>query len=58
MTQAALLLDQMEDAEKFIGKMVQYCYLPRWGKWLSPEGIIVHREGALLSFGERLPGAG
>ena len=45
MTQAALLLDQMEDAEKFIGKMVQYCYLPRWGKWLSPEGIIVHREG-------------
>jgi hypothetical protein len=45
MTQAALLLDQMEDAEKFLQPLVSYCYLPRMGRWASPEGMVVHRSG-------------
>lgn len=45
MTQAALLLDEMEDAEKFLCLLVTCGYLPRMGRWLSPEGIVRHRSG-------------
>jgi hypothetical protein len=45
MAQAALLLDEMEDAEKFIEKLVTYAYLPNLEGWIGPEGIIVHRSG-------------
>jgi hypothetical protein len=45
MSQSALLLDQMEDAEQFINLMVTHNYLPRMGKWISPEGIVTHRSG-------------
>ena len=45
MTQAALLLDQMEDTERFVNMMVTHNYLPRLEKWASPEGIITHRSG-------------
>lgn len=45
MTQAALLMDQMADTEQFIKMMVDHCYLPRFGRWASPEGIILHRSG-------------
>src|SRR5207244_5046601 len=45
MTQAALLLDEMSDAEQFINMMMTYYYLPRLGGWAAPEGIIVHRTG-------------
>jgi hypothetical protein len=42
MTQAALLLDEMADAEQFINRLVRYCHLPNLGGWICPEGIIVH----------------
>ncbi len=45
MTQAALLLDEMKDAENFINLMVTHCYLPRLEGWTAPEGIIMHRSG-------------
>ena len=45
MTQSALLLDQMADAEKFTRMMVDHCYLGRLGRWAAPEGIILHRSG-------------
>jgi len=45
MIQSALLMDQMADAEQFINMMVDHCYLPRFGGWASPEGIILHRSG-------------
>jgi hypothetical protein len=47
MTQAALLLDEMADAEQFINRLVRYCYLPNLGGWICPEGIIVHRDRKL-----------
>jgi len=47
MTQAALLLDEMADAEQFINNLVRYCYLPKLGRWICPEGIIVHRDRKL-----------
>lgn len=45
MTQAALLLDEMGDAERFIDLMVTHNYLPRMEKWASPEGIVTHVSG-------------
>ena len=45
MTQAALLLDEMKDAENFINLMVSHCYLPRLEGWTAPEGIILNRSG-------------
>lgn len=45
MTQSALLLDQMQDATKFINMMVTYAYLPKLEGWTAPEGIIVHKSG-------------
>ncbi|MBK7711415.1 MAG: hypothetical protein IPJ37_11020 [Bacteroidales bacterium] len=45
MTQAALLLDEMTDAENFINLMVTHCYLPRLEGWTAPEGIILHKSG-------------
>lgn len=45
MTQAALLLDEMEDAEHFIDLMVTHNYLPRLERWASPEGIVTHVSG-------------
>lgn len=45
MTQSALLLDQMQDATKFINLMVTYAYLPKFEGWSAPEGIIVHKSG-------------
>jgi len=45
MTQAALLLDEMEDAGQFMHMLLRHCYLPRLSGWTCPEGIIVHRDG-------------
>lgn len=45
MTQSALLLDEMNDAEQFLNTMLTHCYLPKYSGWASPEGIIVHRDG-------------
>ena len=45
MTQSALLLDEMDDAEHFLDTMLTHCYLPNYSGWASPEGIIVHRNG-------------
>lgn len=45
MTQAALILDEMSDSEQFLDRMLRYCYLPKFGGWTGPEGIIVHRSG-------------
>jgi hypothetical protein len=45
MTQAALLLDEMNDAENFINLLVTHCYLPRLEGWTAPEGIILHKSG-------------
>lgn len=49
MLQAALLLDEMADAEQFIEKLVTYACLPHLEGWLAPEGIIVHRDGELYT---------
>ncbi len=45
MTQSALLLDEMGDAEQFLNTMLTHCYLPKYSGWASPEGIILHRSG-------------
>jgi hypothetical protein len=45
MTQAALLMDEMADAEGFINSLVDHCYLIHMEGWLGPEGIILHRSG-------------
>ncbi len=42
MTQSALLLDEMEDAEQFINMLLCHCYLPKFAGWACPEGIILH----------------
>ncbi len=44
MTQAALLLDEMTDAGRFLDLLLRYCYLPSLHGWASPEGIITHRS--------------
>lgn len=43
--QAALLLDRMADAEGYLNMLVDHCYLPKFGKWVCPEGIILHPSG-------------
>ena len=45
MLQAALLLDEMADAERFLKLLVTHNYLPRMEKWICPEGILVHPDG-------------
>ena len=45
MTQAALLLDEMEDATRFMQMLLRHAYLPHLGGWASPEGIMTHRSG-------------
>jgi hypothetical protein len=45
MTQAALLMDEMNDAENFINMMVNHCYLLHLEGWTAPEGIILHKSG-------------
>ena len=45
MTQSALLLDQMDDAEQFIHTMVDHSYQPNLEGWAAPEGIILHKSG-------------
>lgn len=45
MTQSALLMDQMYDAEQFINVMVDHCYLPKMEGWAAPEGIMLHKSG-------------
>jgi hypothetical protein len=45
MTQAALLLDEMEDVTRFVNMMLTHCYLPRLERWTAPEGIVTHRSG-------------
>ncbi len=45
MTQAALLLDEMEDAEQFINMMVNHAYQPQLEGWTAPEGVILHKSG-------------
>lgn len=44
MTQSALLLDEMEDAEQFINMLVSHSYLPKFAGWACPEGIILHPD--------------
>ena len=44
MTQAALLLDQMDDAGKFLAMLLHHSYLPNLAGWATPEGIITHRD--------------
>jgi hypothetical protein len=43
-TQAALLLDRMEDATRFVEMLVNHCYLPKFGRFISPEGIVLHKS--------------
>jgi len=45
MAQAALLLDEMEDAAKFLELMVSRCWQPHLGGWAAPEGIMLHPSG-------------
>jgi hypothetical protein len=45
MTQSALLLDQMDDAEQFIHTMVDHAYQPNLEGWAAPEGVILHKSG-------------
>jgi len=45
MTQSALLMDEMNDAENFINVMVGHCYLPNMEGWAAPEGILLHKSG-------------
>ncbi len=45
MTQAALLLDEMDDAEKFVNMMVDHIYTPHLEGWTAPEGIMLHKSG-------------
>ncbi len=43
MIQAALLLDEMAQAEQLLYALLGHCCLPRFGGWVFPEGVIVHR---------------
>lgn len=45
MAQAALLMDEMNDAENFVNVMVDHCYLPNMEGWAAPEGIMLHKSG-------------
>ena len=45
MLQAALLLDEMQDATKFVNLMVTRGYLPHMAGWCAPEGILQHPSG-------------
>ena len=45
MLQAALLLDEMQDATKLANLMVTRCYLPHMAGWCAPEGILQHPSG-------------
>jgi hypothetical protein len=45
MTHAALLLDEMGDAGKFLEMLLHHTYLPHLAGWAAPEGIILHRSG-------------
>ena len=44
MAQSALLLDEMADYEKFLDMLLRHAYLPKFGRWISPEGIILHKS--------------
>jgi hypothetical protein len=45
MLQAALLLDEMQDATKLANLMVTRAYLPHMARWCAPEGILQHPSG-------------
>ncbi len=45
MAQAALLLDEMGDATRFLEELLRHAYLPHLSGWACPEGIIAHRSG-------------
>lgn len=45
MTQAALLMDDMEYAKKLAEMLLTHCYLPRMEGFLAPEGIVTHESG-------------
>jgi hypothetical protein len=45
MLQAALLLDEMQDATRLANLMVTRCYLPHMARWCAPEGILQHPSG-------------
>lgn len=45
MAQAALLLDEMGDATRFLEEPLRHAYLPHLSGWACPEGIITHRSG-------------
>ena len=45
MMQSALLMDEMQDASRFLDMLVRHAYLPHLAGWGCPEGIIVHRSG-------------
>jgi len=44
-TQAALLLDRMGDATRFVGNTAKYIYDPREYPWVASEGTVVHESG-------------
>ncbi len=45
MLQGAALMDCMADVEGYLSMMVTHGYLGQFGRWVSPEGIILHRSG-------------
>jgi len=45
-TQAALLLDEMDDAGALIERLCDYAYSPKLQPWIVPEGVVVHPSGA------------
>ncbi len=44
-TQAALLLDEMDDAGALIERLCDYAYSPKLQPWIVPEGTAVHPSG-------------
>lgn len=45
MAQAALLLDEMDDATRLITELLRHAWLPHLAGWACPEGIVTHRSG-------------
>ena len=44
-TQAALLLDEMDDSGALIERLCDYAYSPKLQPWIVPEGVVVHPSG-------------
>ena len=41
-TQAALLLDKLKDADELVKRMCDYLYYAKCEPWIVPEGVVVH----------------